>query len=792
MKIGNAKRERVRNRPCFRFGDLLSYRDRTEKKLDRKRIQNWQDFFVKLDERKERGVFFYRISGYNGQVQELLEQYDRVAQYNGVVLERKIPNPDEKKLSYYQEIMGLDFQMQIGFFSSALEKWLPRVKEKQRKEMAAALYQSLDYFRRNGKNENMLKNAYIKYMCWLYYYFERIINHLGENDVAKILYEGEIGNYELMMLVILSCVGCDVILLQYKGEQSYRTVDPESRWSDRLELDGMVSFPDRFSIQQVRENRKNKENRVEESNIYGKKPELSPCTNIWMKEKGFSSIQIEGAKRGENPKLFYNCLIRINGVEDKLTYQNELYQFQLELKSKKRKVVIIEEKIPLPTVEEIAAVQKKDYNRLEQMLADLANQNIRYTANIELQQVIRTAFFDLLLEEGRRENSNINRLKNRAVYLLCWLKRYQPELFFDWKMPQIGCFIYLDGCQNENEAMFCRFLSRLPVDVLILVPDQKKRCILQDSNLYEINYEDTLEVLQFPREDTKIHLATAAYHAERELDTLMYQNSGIYRNQQYHRAAAVTLQTMYEEIQILWGQELKYRPNFSIVNNFVNLPVLFAKVSGVKNGNLLDYWLEIKSLLTEDVLLIKKVPYIKATDENPIKRYAAEFFKNKKLQRTKIKSHPSYSYGFLREEMQEYILDKLQLLIEQKTIKGTFENGTEYTILSTVLNMNQDLLRMIQKFDFTKKNPKIVHINTTEEMVSLEDAILMAFLNLIGFDIVLFVPTGYQSIEKYFQQVLLEEYQAGEYLYDLEVPDFEHLQEKRHWTWRDKIFKRGH
>ena len=38
----------------------------------------------------------------------------------------------------------------------------------------------------NGDDsENMLKNAYIKFMCWLYYKFERIVNQLGENNVQE-------------------------------------------------------------------------------------------------------------------------------------------------------------------------------------------------------------------------------------------------------------------------------------------------------------------------------------------------------------------------------------------------------------------------------------------------------------------------------------------------------------------------------------------------------------------------------------------------------------------------------
>ena len=175
-----------------------------------------------------------------------------------------------------------------------------------------------------------------------------------------------------------------------------------------------------------------------------------------------------------------------------------------------------------------------------------------------------------------------------------------------------------------------------------------------------------------------------------------------------------------------------------------------------------------------------------------MKSYSAEFYKNGKLQRNKIKNHPKYPYGILREEMQEFILDKLQLLIEQKLIRGIGENGTEYTVIAQVLNLPKEIIRMIQKFDFTKKNPKLIYINTGENVISLEDSILTAFLNLIGFDIVFFVPTGYQSVETHFTRELMEEHQIGEYIYDMQVPDLNSLSLKHtRPTWRDKIFKRG-
>lgn len=755
--------------------------------FEHRKIQELDDFFKGLDCRKEKGVYFYRINGYNEEVARFIRKYYEAARLKGVILEGKIPNPDEGNLSYYQEIMGTGFQMSMGFFLTSLKKWLPRMRDAQRGQVAAAIYDALDSLRRAGKNENMLKNAYIKFMCWLYYRFERIVNALGENEVPKILYEGNISNYELMLVSILSNAGCDAVLLQYHGDQGYRKIDTETALSEELLLPGMQAFPETFNLRWVREQIQEEKNA---ERLYGRKPEAVNCTNAWVTGAGMEDVEKPAAVRGDRPEFYYNCFFRISGVEDKLTYLNEWYQFYQRMKNEGRKIVITEQTISQPGMEEIAGIHRKNYQRQDQMLMDLSA-NIKYSANIELQRIMTKAFLDIMLDEAKLPGMNLNRLTNKAVYLLCWLKRYQTKLFVNWKMPEIGCFIHMGGCKNENEALFLRFLARLPVDVLILNPNQNVPCCLKDSLLYEIHYPESLSAERFPQENTDIQIGTTAYHAERELDALMYQDSGMYRNQQYQKAGTVNLKTMYEEIWLLWKEELKYRPNFSTVNDTVNLPVLFAKVSGVKDGQVQPYWSGIKALITEDTFVIKAAPLLHSMDENPMRAHATEFFRNGKVQKAKIKAHRDYAYGVLREEIQEHMLDKLQLLIDKKLIKGTFENGTEYTIVATVLNLPRELVRLIQKFDFTKRNPKLIYLNTGEKVISLEDTILTAFLSLVGFDVVFFVPTGYQSVEKYFNRKLMDEHQIGDYMYDLQVPDFDRISLNTRPGWRDKFFKRG-
>ncbi len=762
--------------------------------LKRIKTENPNDYFIDLSKRKDRGVYFCRINGYNENIHEFIKKYYEAARLSGVIIEGKLANPDIKNLSYYEEIMGMDFKLDKSFILTSLKKWMPRMNDAPRENVKEAIYSTLDSLRKAGKNENMLKNAYIKFMCWLYYKFERIANHLGEEKLPKILYEGSISSYELLFMDVLCSAGCDIVLLQYKTESEYLKLDPNSEKSFNMKINPSEDFPNDFNLKKIRDDI---EQELNKQRLYGTMPKVTNITNSWLREAiiqraFFTDVEKSVLLRGSDNRFFYNCFLRINGVNDKVTYENELYKNLLEIKSMKRQVIIVNNTISPPSTDEISGIRRKNYQNINQMITDLLS-NINFSCNIELKRLFNKAFVDVMLEEGAAEDENINRLVNKAVYILCWLKRYYSDLFGSWEIrSEMPCFFHMGGCKNINEALFLKFLAKLPVDVLIFKPNLNENCCLKDNRLFDINFEESLVLNEYPELNKGTRVTTAAYQAERDLDTIMYQDSGIYRNQQYTKANTITLRTMYEEIGILWNEELKYRPNFSTVDDIVNMPVIFSKVSGVKDGVIPVYWSSIKELITEDTVIIKKIPNITSVSQNTIKPFATEFYRNGRLQKGKIRQHREYKYGFLREPMQEYLLDKLQLLIEQKIIKGTFETGVEYTIISTVLNLDKEILRMIQKFDFTKKNPKLIYIITGETILSLEDSIYAAFLNLVGFDIVFFVPTGYQCVEKFFNGNIIEEHQIGEYVYDLQVPSFDKIiPVKSHTTWRDRIFKRG-
>ena len=785
------------------------------------------------------GVYFARLCVYSPEIRSGLWAFHEAARKKGAIIEGQLANPDERQLSYLQDVLGGAFQPDAAFFRQSLARWMPRMSPRNQADFAAALAEQLAALRRAGKPESALKNVYAKVFCWLYYRFERLIPCLGEDDPPRILYEGSrITGHELIALRILSSLGADILLLETEGDQSYLKHDPSSAWSQLLRLQG-GPFPPDFSLKALRkemalqmvvprpaapaqqtapvqkpivrpESRAAPASPARPANRatvtppaasvpprpqtrapedYFPKPQQTACTNAWMKQADFTEILTPVISRGEDHRFFCNAFIRVKGAQDRLTYVNELYQFYLRFRNTGRNLVIVDDPLPPPEPEEIAKIRRRNYRTPEEMIIDLAG-NLPANANEELQRLMQRAFVTVMKKAGEQED-NLHRLVTSAVYLLCWIQRYQAALFRGYKGNEIPCFVLMGGCRDQREAMYLRYLARLPVDTLILAPDLNRPCALQDEALLEITGGESLPVMKFPQNAGALQMSTVAAHAERELDTILYTDSGLYRSQQFGRAEAITLQTTYDEIFILWDQELKYRPNFSTAAGKVNMPVLFAKVSGVEEGKTLPYWQKIKLLLGENTLLSRQLPILKPGEANAFQPLAVQVFRNGKIRREELKNHRLYPFGLLRADMQEHILDKIELMLDRRLIRGTFVNGTEYTVIATVLNLRKELIRMLQRFDFTKKNPKLVCVCASEQTASLEDAILLTFLNLVGFDVVLFVPTGYQTIERSLNEPLLVEHQIGEYQYDLSVPDFATLPSYKGLSWLNHILRGG-
>ena len=729
------------------------------------KIKGLEDFFKRQSERKPKGVYFYRINSYDETILEFIRKYYDLAKREGAIIDKNIENPTADNIAYFNEIIGDKYVHGPGFMAEALKKWLPRIKDYQRASIADGIYDTLEVLRRQGKNIDILKNNFIRIMCWLYYNFYNIMERLGNDDVPKIIFWGNVNFSELSTLKILSNAGADIILVQPGGDSKYMTIDPKSEYSIDLGM-GSESFPAGFDLQWLlKQHEEDKSKRL----LYSNKANAKANTNTWLSGDLFEDLK--NTRRGENTSFFYNMFARINGCDNRNTYVNNLYLLYQDLKKANRSIKVINNKITNPSVDEISKIKRGNYANENQLIMDL-KKNINLKSNTFI-DVARDAFVDTMIETGKLMNMDLNKMMNKGIYILCWFQRYIPDLLGNTDIHSPApILIYFGNVETDTESLFLNMVAKLPIDVIIFNPD-KKGDKLTGERLYEVHFEETLKVNEYPTDGNNLSMGTMAYNAERDLDTMMYSDTGMYRDMQFSKANIIKLSTTYEEINIYWKQEARFRPNFSTVDDIVNIPVMFAKISGVANSDTNTYFQNIKDLLTDTTLIYKNENIY---DRNcTVAAGVPSFFKNGRLDREGIKHSQIYKYDYLRAETQDYILDKLSELLRRKTIAGTGQNGTEYKIITIVLDLPKEILRFIQSFDFTKCPPKLIIVNTTETVISLEDSIIVAFLNLIGFDIVFFIPTGYDNVNKYFNNQIMEEHIIGNYLYDIAIPDFNRL-----------------
>jgi len=729
------------------------------------KIKGLEDFFKRQNERKPKGVYFYRINSYDETILEFIRKYYDLAKREGAIIDKNIENPTADNIAYFNEIIGDKYVHGPGFMAEALKKWLPRIKDYQRASIADGIYDTLEVLRRQGKNIDILKNNFIRIMCWLYYNFYNIMERLGNDDVPKIIFWGNVNFSELSTLKILSNAGADIILVQPGGDSKYMTIDPKSEYSIDLGM-GSESFPAGFDLQWLlKQHEEDKSKRL----LYSNKASAKANTNTWLSGDLFEDLK--NTRRGENTSFFYNMFARINGCDNRNTYVNNLYLLYQDLKKANRSIKVINNKITNPSVDEISKIKRGNYANENQLIMDL-KKNINLKSNTFI-DVARDAFVDTMIETGKLMNMDLNKMMNKGIYILCWFQRYIPDLLGNTDIHSPApILIYFGNVETDTESLFLNMAAKLPIDVIIFNPE-KKGDKLTGERLYEVHFEETLKVNEYPTDGNNLSMGTMAYNAERDLDTMMYSDTGMYRDMQFSKANIIKLSTTYEEINIYWKQEARFRPNFSTVDDIVNIPVMFAKISGVANSDTDTYFKNIKDLLTDTTLIYKNENIY---DRNcTVAAGVPSFFKNGRLDREGIKHSQIYKYDYLRAETQEYILDKLSELLRRKTIAGTGQNGTEYKIITIVLDLPKEILRFIQSFDFTKCPPKLIIVNTTETVISLEDSIIVAFLNLIGFDIVFFIPTGYDNVNKYFNNQIMEEHIIGNYLYDIAIPDFNRL-----------------
>lgn len=561
-------------------------------------------------------------------------------------------------------------------------------------------------------NDTQLKNFKLKVTYWCTEYFKDILAKFDSDNRALVFIDNNVSKHEWTFIQWLCEIGIDfVIITQAKLDKAQDSLAVD--YKNYNTTAGLDYKKEASNLSKVRVN---------------------------------SLSEIEKAIYENNDSI----KVIVNGISN-ITETSDFYgKLHVEC-SKNEKFMLITNGFDKPTYNETEAIPRLKIDK-----HDYITLTLQKFVKVEDVETVRNALNTVFNNENNK-NLNSNILYNRMVNTICSLNRLLDR--------GIKTFVYY-GEPSVADVNTLECLSFIEgITVLVLVSDKSKNVKISGYDVLELS--DSKEYFEMPIIDTRENSKTQASIVQNVVDQTLFSGDtlGMYRPGQFSKFSIKHFNTTYDEIDLWWNKEMYIRPGFEASGNSAVIPTMCKLITGV-DGTVEEYNKRIQRVCCGPTFLCEKRSYLQfyimdnptiqivhLTDVNKTKYDARKpFFENGKLVRDRIKNDVNYRYGVLSSDKEDLVLDKIEEVITGGYIDTRFTSNENFidTVLNILLNMKIATIRKIQQFEVYSYNPNLIMILDDEDMLTLEDIILITFMRLIGFDILIFVPTCYSSIEKFY------------------------------------------
>lgn len=275
---------------------------------------------------------------------------------------------------------------------------------------------------------------------------------------------------------------------------------------------------------------------------------------------------------------------------------------------------------------------------------------------------------------------------------------------------------------------------------------------------------------------------TIGYKAQKEIDSIIYNDKDFFKPKQFSKSNVITLKSVYEEILIYWDEEIRFRPNFSVSQDIVQIPTFFSLIYGMDN-NQYEFFRNIKKLNTQNAyfilkdnngrLITKHNKGFKILDIKVLSKLLSicDFFKTDKLDVKRVKNSQFYKYGLIDTYLQDNLFEKIQYIIDNNIINIESKTKINNIILACALKLPDKIISFYKEFDFTSKNPKLLYLSNITSVLSIEEIISIVLCHYLGFDVVIYSLNGFNILGDYIDIELINEHNIGDTTRIIEIPN---------------------
>lgn len=771
-------------------------------------------------------VYFYRIIGcdderqYLAEIVSLDEKFRSLGNYicfDKIVHITTDSSLIEQARKLFEQVPLRDFSNGAllnvletqGYFSVTSD-----IKVKQTIKNAFGIMLNLYMTNERSVNLSIVVNFITKVLLWFVDYGKQI----GKKSLynPKIIYWGSPKTHEIYFLILMSLIGCDVLVLNTSFNDRFDQVDKQNEFS--LLIKKAKELP--IGAFPTKESEGNLQTKMALPKTAPPKPEKTErnqqkiqgdillndhiiVVKLKRAETILEEILVPLNKRsgyvGEPFPILPTYFVRYIGVPGssddwEAEYYNSLYNLDNAFKTTGFYLKFLDG-IPAPSAAESDLIPQRligyPYRDSSEILEQLLQANILpQTYDQLLDNTVRKTFVDSVnLYAEKSSNINASIVLNFSLKLVTWFNRYLPKLFAKGngkKKSSVEGFNYehnpkilFYGTIKPHEIYLLNAFHKIGCDVLFVHPNEEGDLLFRNfdkDNLltYLIRNNHNLPLASFPEAEQLIRKSTIAYNASKEIEEVIYSEEvGLFKPWQFesYSTQPITLKTTFDELKILWREPAKLRPEFKVQSKKVYVPNLFAKINGVSE-NLDAYWQDLKAFSSApNSRLIEDVPFAKISYTKQ-ELYQTDYLLNEQglFDEIKVMKSQHYKFGYLKGHLQHFLIVKINELLSSGMFLATIDEKFKLKIMMTILTMDDSLIKLIEVFDYPQEIPKVIVYDNEKETFTENDAILLAYFNLIGLDVVILTPTNYKTIEQQIKPNLLDVHQLPLVKYDLALP----------------------
>lgn len=588
-------------------------------------------------------------------------------------------------------------------------------------------------------NDTQVNNLCIKLNYWITTKFKDIISNTKN---AIILVDGTPSKHEQIFFELLSSIDIKVIIITDKINDILIDCDKHD-----YKTNEHLDYKCNNSLEVI--NNKNK-------------TEIQLAKDI----KSISDIETALYKNNEIVKVF------VCGISDYLDTCN----FYAKLNNKcsnNEDWVLIKNGFEKPAYEDTSKLPRFSNTNHDYIVHTLLKfVNAQYNGILD---IIKNKF-----DSSEYANISGQILYNKLASVICTLNKLYE------KHTSLSHIVYY-GEVKANDKLILDILNKVKeLSIIVACSDKSKYIDIDDMN--KLDLDESTDIFEIPVHDKREDASTMAAQAENIVNKTLFSGDtlGMYKPGQFRTCDVVNFNTTFDEIKLWWNKELYLRPGFEAHGSKAIIPTIFRVVKGC-NSDSSKYLSEIQKYCCGKTILCKGKSELdslvsigehcnihRGTDINHTRfEDQKPFFENDKLNKDRIKSGKNYQYRFLDVNKQDLILDKIEdILTNNKINKKLFSSEQEFidTVLNIGLNLHTVILQNIQWFEFYTYNPNLVLVLKDQNIPDINNMILLALLQNLGFDILIFVPTSYSSIEGYIgNKFIYDTNIVGEANYDINI-----------------------